>query len=77
MHIPAGSLSPEFDPAFANEADVMFSFGQPPVSQASSTEQLQRRLRLSDVGLAQPTPAQAPPEVALVIKARTDILLVL
>ena len=65
-HIPAKSQSPEFDPAFASEADTMFSFGQGPCGLASSVEQLQRRLRLSDVGL-NPSIAQMRPEDALII----------
>ena len=77
VHIPAKSQSPEFDPAFASEADTMFSFGQPPCGLASSVEQLQRRLRLSDVGL-EPSIAQMRPEDALIIHvcAHTCYLLI-
>lgn len=69
VHIPADSQSPEFDPAFASEADTMFSFGQGPSGLAGSIDQLQRRLRLSDVGLEQPSTALMRPEDALTIQA--------
>ena len=74
VHVPAGSLSPEFDPGFANEAETMFAFGQDPSSLANSVDQLQRRLRLSDVGLEQSLATQMRLEDATTIKvcARYD-----
>ena len=68
VHVPAGSVSPEFDAAFANEAETMFAFGQDPSSLANSIDQLQRRLRLSDVGLEHALATQMQPEDAVTIK---------
>ena len=68
MHFPAESQSPEFDPAFAGEADTMFSFGQDSACLTTNVEQLQRRLRLSDVGLEQLPSVQRSPEDALIIQ---------
>lgn len=74
VHIPAESQSPEFDAAFAGEADTMFSFGQDSSGLATSVDQLQRRLRLSDVGLEQPPSAQRRPEDALIIRVSAPTL---
>ena len=67
VHVPAGSLSPDFDPAFASEAECMFSLGQEPGSIGSSADQLQRRLRLSDVGLQQSLITEATHQDALLL----------
>ncbi|KAL0055371.1 hypothetical protein WJX82_011399 [Trebouxia sp. C0006] len=64
---PAGTSSPEFDAAFANEAEAMFGFGVPS-GHADSMCQLQRRLRLSDVGLQHSPAAQMLLEDASTIK---------
>ncbi|KAA6416990.1 MAG: hypothetical protein FRX49_13052 [Trebouxia sp. A1-2] len=64
---PAGTSSPEFDAAFANEAEAMFGFGAAS-GHADSTCQLQRRLRLSDVGLQHSPAAQMLLEDASTIK---------
>ncbi|DBA97191.1 TPA: hypothetical protein ACH3X1_014950 [Trebouxia sp. C0004] len=63
----AGMSSPEFDAAFANEAEAMFGFGAAP-GHADSICQLQRRLRLSDVGLQHSPVAQMLLEDASTIK---------
>ena len=63
-----GMSSPEFDAAFANEAEAMFTLRQAESGQASSIDQLQRRLRLSDIGLQPSTAAQALLEDSNTIK---------
>ena len=71
---PAGSSSPEFDAAFANEAEAMFGFGREASGLVSSVNQLQRRLRLSDVGLEHSPAAQMLLEDAAIIKVATGFM---